>query len=48
MENAVNSVIVFFDQVVARYVKNYQPLELFKCNYLLDIVDLIVAKIKLH
>ena len=48
MENAVDSIVVLSDKVVARNVKDDQALKLFQVNNFFDFIDKIVAKVKLH
>lgn len=48
MENAINTVIVFTDQIVSRDVQDDQSLQFLQIDNFLDLVDQIVAKIEFH
>jgi len=45
MENAINSVVIFFNKIVSRDIKNYESREFFKRNYFFDVIYLVVSKI---
>jgi len=48
VENAINTVIVFTDQIVSRDVQDDQSLQFLQIDNFLDLVDQIVAKIEFH
>ena len=48
MEDAIDPVVLLFDQVVAGNVEDDESLKLFQVDHLFDLIDLVVAKVKLH
>ena len=48
MENAVDSIVVFSDQIVAGDIKDDKSLELFQVNNFFNFVNKVITEIKLH
>ena len=48
MEDAINSVIFFPNQIISRYIENNKPLQLFQLNDFFNLINKIIAQVQLH